>query len=62
MSKIIITVTEGSEVTGIISDCDDVMAAVKVEGSDELTAVNVVHQPETITELEQHFSFTSEDL
>lgn len=62
MSKIVINVTEGSEVTSIISDCDEVLAAVRVEGSDELTAVNVEHQPETISELEQHYSFTSKDL
>lgn len=62
MSKIVITVTDGSEVSGIISDSDEILAAVKVEGSDDLTPVAVEYKPEEISEIEQNYSFTSVDL
>ena len=61
MSKIVINVTAGSEVSSIISDSEEVLAAVQV-GSDELTSVAVEYKPEVIGEIEQRFSFTSEDL
>lgn len=62
MSKILIDVTAGSEVTSITSDASDVSAVVRTEGSDELTRVDVTYAPETISEVEKHFSFTSTDL
>ena len=62
MSKILIDVPAGSEVTGITSDASDVSAVVRTEGSDELTRVSVTYAPETIDEVEQRFSFTAQDL
>ena len=62
MSKIVINVTAGSEVSSIVSDSEEVLAAVQVAGSDELTSVAVEYKPEVIGEIEQRFSFTSADL
>jgi hypothetical protein len=64
MSKLIISVTAGSEVTGIISDGEEVTQAyIETEGSDDApVSMNVEFKPDAITDFEREHSFTSEDL
>lgn len=62
MSKIFITATEGSEITGVYSEDGEVTHALIQEGENEPISKEVICNPEIISEAEARMSFTSDDL